>query len=313
MKVVFQFTALVFVSASHGTSLPMPSCFPSFPNPPISCHISVLIVPLIGNLLVSQHLPKCECHADDFSPASSPRGETASQRHLVGQGSVKSYSEPHLIDPNQPPPNSKDSRRERPNKNKLGTILSRTKSIHREESPVPTGVAFEDNYPLPPDSSGLRTAPLEMKLQDKGFREMMRQSKRNRSADRAPPPRARGRPDDAPRTPSKERRDPTPTAVKDAQSGHFFQNIRNSKSKASDLGKAGKGFFGKLTRSGSSNDRDNGDGGSVADIRPEDYVPTIMRLAIIEQTRKTRISKRLEDSRDKTEFWLPALPWRCIE
>jgi hypothetical protein len=27
----------------------------------------------------------------------------------------------------------------------------------------------------------------------------------------------------------------------------------------------------------------------------------------------TRISTRLEQSRDKTEFWMPALPWRCIE
>jgi len=36
-------------------------------------------------------------------------------------------------------------------------------------------------------------------------------------------------------------------------------------------------------------------------------------LPLVEQTRKTRIAKRLEDSKDKTEFWMPALPWRCIE
>ena len=38
-----------------------------------------------------------------------------------------------------------------------------------------------------------------------------------------------------------------------------------------------------------------------------------LRLPLVEQVRKTRICKRLEDSRDKTEFWIPALPWRCIE
>lgn len=296
----------------NGTSLLILSHLLSSAQLPICHPLLVHLAPFLGHLPGLGYVARCEYLTDYFMLASSPRGETASQRQLVGQASVKSYSEPHLIDPNQQPPNSKDSRRERPNKNKFGTILSRTKSTHREESPVPTGHAYDDNYPMPPDSSGLRTAPLEMKLQDKGFREMMRQSKRNRSADRAPP-RTRGRPDEAPRTPSKERRDPTPTAAKDLHSGHFFQNIRNSKSKASDLGKAGKGLFGKLTRSGSSHDRENGDGGSAADIRPEDYEPSIMRLPIIEQTRKTRISKRLEDSRDKTEFWLPALPWRCIE
>ncbi|KAF2092784.1 Rho GTPase activation protein, partial [Rhizodiscina lignyota] len=137
----------------------------------------------------------------------------------------------------------------------------------------------------------------------------MRASKRNRSTDRAPPRMKPSQAEDNPRTPSKERRDPT---SKEAHSGgHFFQNIRNSKSKATDLGKASKGLFGKLTRSGSSHDRENGD--ETTTETPENYTPKIMRLTIIQQTRLTRISKRLEDSRDKTEFWLPALPWRCID
>ncbi|OXV11444.1 hypothetical protein Egran_00802 [Elaphomyces granulatus] len=33
----------------------------------------------------------------------------------------------------------------------------------------------------------------------------------------------------------------------------------------------------------------------------------------IEQTRRTRISKRLQDCKDKTEYWMPALPYRCID
>jgi hypothetical protein len=36
-------------------------------------------------------------------------------------------------------------------------------------------------------------------------------------------------------------------------------------------------------------------------------------LPLVEQTRKTRISKRIGASKDETEFWMPSLPWRCIE
>lgn len=196
---------------------------------------------------------------------------------------------------------------------KFGHMINRTKSVSREESPMSKPSFLEEDpagRTLPPDQTGLRTAPLEMKAQDKTFREMI-SSKRNRSADRAPPPpRNLPRPsNEAIRTPSKERRNQIHDREKD-QPIQFFQNIRNSKNKASDLGKAGKGFFGKLTRSGSSHDRDAGNDHEI-DITK--YQPTIIRWGIVEQTRATRISTRLEQSRDKTEFWLPALPWRCID
>lgn len=166
--------------------------------------------------------------------------------------------------------------------------------------------------PMPADYKDLKTAPLEMKAQDKTFREMIRSSKRNRSADRAATRGVAGAASENVRTPSKERRNPIQDPSRDREPGHFFQNIRNSKSKASDISKAGKGFFGKLTRSGSSHDRDgNGDG--QHEWNPDNYTPTIIRMGIVDQTRETRISKRLEMSRDKTEFWLPALPWRCID
>lgn len=45
----------------------------------------------------------------------------------------------------------------------------------------------------------------------------------------------------------------------------------------------------------------------------ETFVPKLVNLPLIEQTRITRISKTLETSRDKTEYWMPALPWRCID
>jgi hypothetical protein len=58
-------------------------------------------------------------------------------------------------------------------------------------------------------------------------------------------------------------------------------------------------------RSGSSHEKDA--------QTEENYHLKVINLGLIEQTRKTRISKRLEASKDKTEFWMPALPWRCIE
>lgn len=90
-----------------------------------------------------------------------------------------------------------------------------------------------------------------------------------------------------------------------ASSSHLFSNIKNTSSRAAGgLNKAGKGIFAKMGRSGSN-----------TIITPEDqrYVCRIINLPLVEQTRKTRIAARLENSKDKTEFWMPALPWRCIE
>lgn len=89
-------------------------------------------------------------------------------------------------------------------------------------------------------------------------------------------------------------------------SAALFNNIKQSSSGAADrLGKAGKGFFGKITRSGSTNEREL--------LNDDNYICSVINLPLIEQARRTRIAKKLEDCRDKTEFWMPALPYRCIE
>ena len=89
-------------------------------------------------------------------------------------------------------------------------------------------------------------------------------------------------------------------------SAALFSNLKHTSSGAADrLGKASKGFLGKITRSGSTNERDV--------PLDDNYVCSVINLPLIEQTRKTRISKRLEDCKDKTEFWMPALPYRCID
>ncbi|CAI7585617.1 unnamed protein product [Penicillium glandicola] len=89
-------------------------------------------------------------------------------------------------------------------------------------------------------------------------------------------------------------------------SAYIFNNLKSSSSGAADrIGKAGKGFFGKITRSGSTNEREM--------ITDDTYTCSVINLPLIEQARKTRIAKKLEDCRDKTEFWMPALPYRSID
>ena len=139
--------------------------------------------------------------------------------------------------------------------------------------------------------AGLRTAPLQNE-KDHPFREMMNSSHRNRSADRQP------------RTNADHGNTQGSRVVKD-QSHKLVASTSGLFGKDHGIGKAGKNFLNKIGRSGSSNAREV--------VEDENYVFSIINLPLVEQTRITRIAKRLEDSKDKTEFWMPALPWRCIE
>jgi len=99
---------------------------------------------------------------------------------------------------------------------------------------------------------------------------------------------------------------PASHSFRDGSTLQLFSNLQQTGKGVGDrLGKAGKGFFGKITRSGSSNEREL--------VNDENYTLSIINLPLVKQTRKTRIAKRLELSKDKTEFWMPALPWRCID
>ncbi|KKA29426.1 hypothetical protein TD95_002680 [Thielaviopsis punctulata] len=89
-----------------------------------------------------------------------------------------------------------------------------------------------------------------------------------------------------------------------ADNGGLFSSFKSG-SRAADI--FGRGFFGsKTTRQNSTTERE-----PVVD--DENYVVKVINLPLVEQTRMTRISKRLEESRDKTEFWMPAFPWRAID
>ena len=83
--------------------------------------------------------------------------------------------------------------------------------------------------------------------------------------------------------------------------------MSGSKHVVSKTTKASGNFLtrlGKIGRSSSSNEKD---------VPDNEYVFKVINLPLVEQTRITRISKDLGSCRDKTEFWMPSLPWRCIE
>ena len=201
-------------------------------------------------------------------------------------------------------------------KPRFGGLLNRTRSMRiddggrRSKPTTPIRTTAPDiitQYDGPTEAentqSGLKTAPLQ---QDRSIRDMVSSGIRNRSADR--------------QLPSNHSQENMPTRRGDKAAGpglsasssgvfrensgsHLFTNIKHTSSKAADgLGKAGKGIFGKIARSGSSNVKED-----------ERYILKVINLPLVEQTRRTRIAQRLEDSKDKTEFWMPALPWRCIE
>ncbi|KAI2463609.1 hypothetical protein F4781DRAFT_115135 [Annulohypoxylon bovei var. microspora] len=149
----------------------------------------------------------------------------------------------------------------------------------------------------------LRTAPMNTDGHERSFRHMMNSTARNHSADRAIPPR------DAPgnkdyRHDKDYHRGNSSSLSTNNNGSTFFNGLKSSGSRAADM--ISKGLFGRSGRSASTSDRE-------LTVDDEHYVLKVINLPLVEQTRRTRISKRLEDSRDKTEFWMPAFPWRAID
>ncbi|KAH0534200.1 hypothetical protein FGG08_007211 [Glutinoglossum americanum] len=228
------------------------------------------------------------------SPQGSVEQENAARRRPVG-ATVRSES-------NTTNNSTTSSEMKKKNKPKpFAHLLSRTRSIRAESSLTPKprtpnrfhDIESTDEEQL--DALGAKTAPLQHD-KDRSFRDMMNTS--------------------IPRKPSGDSendslggssRENGKNSFRDGSGGAFLSNLKTSSSKAADgLGKAGKGFFGKFARGVSG-------GESEKPLEEENYICSVINLPLVEQTRLTRISKRLEFSRDKTEFWMPSLPWRCIE
>ena len=87
----------------------------------------------------------------------------------------------------------------------------------------------------------------------------------------------------------------------------FFGGSKNPFSKAKNGGGGFLNRIGKIGRSGSSHEKE------VHPHHEEAYVLKVINQPLVEQTRTTRISKSLDACKDKTEYWMPSLPWRCIE
>jgi hypothetical protein len=144
----------------------------------------------------------------------------------------------------------------------------------------------------------LRTAPVEKDVHER--RHKMNSAPRNQSADRALPRDMLNKD-----TRSDKENRSHPSSFKDNSSSNFFSGLKNSGSRAADM--LSKGLFGsKGGRSGSTTEREH-------PVDDEHYQLKVINLPLVEQARLTRISKKLEESRDKTEFWMPAFPWRAID
>ncbi|PWY69530.1 hypothetical protein BO70DRAFT_147617 [Aspergillus heteromorphus CBS 117.55] len=192
------------------------------------------------------------------------------------------------------------------NKPRFANLLSRSRSIRLDESSM-TRIANR------------RPSTSLMRLEENTRREAHeppKSSRQDRGIRTAGNPTARGyteRPSDFHNNPLRKDKNYGGSMVPSASlsqvsgaSAALFNNIKQSSSGAADrIGKAGKGFFGKITRSGSTNEREL--------INDDNYICSVINLPLIQQARRTRIAKRLEDCRDKTEFWMPALPYRCVD
>ncbi|KAK0275596.1 hypothetical protein LTR35_010866 [Friedmanniomyces endolithicus] len=171
--------------------------------------------------------------------------------------------------------------------------LARTKSLRRDSH----SKTKPDPKPLleqPPN-----TAPLASdwpKQQDMRLLGMKGKEKRGKSAERAPVTEVDEQATDA-KAHAKEKE-------KSKEKSGFMSGSKNAVTKTT---KASGNFLtrlGKIGRSSSNNEKE---------VPDSEYVLKFINLPLVEQTRITRISKDLSNCRDKTEYWMPSLPWRCID
>ena len=219
---------------------------------------------------------------------------------------------------------------------KLLQVIPRSKSLRAEDEMkrYKKGGAKKPNGQLQhtaSESSSSRFNPPPPLEKDRSFRDMMKTSLRDRSEDRwaesedDKPNKTKHKKEkkenkdkqtkDGRERPWKDIREKQPhpkpghplsSSLRQHNTSTFFNDFRHSSSNAAiGLGKAGKGLFSKFSRSGSSSEK--------ATVPVEDHIPGVLTLPLIQQTRITRIAKSYDHCKDKTEFWMPALPWRCIE
>ncbi|KAF2474645.1 uncharacterized protein BDR25DRAFT_322847 [Lindgomyces ingoldianus] len=192
-------------------------------------------------------------------------------------------------------------------------VLSRSRSIKVEEGsnqtkqkPTPRNLAEPSSWKNNSDGMPLKTAPLE---KGQSWRQNISFGKlRTHSADRHDGSQhAHGDDDTASRKDRAEQSSVASGSFNESRGAALMSSIGFGARKMGEkMDSARKGMFGKLGRSSSNHE-------TQLQIPKEQYVFRVINLGLVEQTRLTRISQRLENSKDKTEFWMPALPWRCID
>ncbi|KAL7927654.1 hypothetical protein ACQKWADRAFT_9704 [Trichoderma austrokoningii] len=239
--------------------------------------------------------------------------ENSHQKSISSYPSRSDLSASSSGDAEAPPPLPSSARK---NKSKSFALLGRSKSVRDKENgrhkPPPAQVAAPlpaaSSNPPPLDNTNTltsansattavgqaATAPQDRAPKDDG----MNPHGRGRTEDRTAGAAAAK---DGPR--DKEHRAHS-SSIRETGASTFLSGLRYSSTRAADI--ISKGLFGKSSRSGSTTEKE-----PVVD--DDHYVLKVINLPLVEQTRLTRISKRLEDSRDKTEFWMPAFPWRAID
>lgn len=221
--------------------------------------------------------------ANSFPVTESSQDRSGKRKPLTGPKSsdlsIDTASEAH---------SSSTTLQTKKSKPKPFALLNRSRSLRDDEDPKTSPPIDIDNQSLQP----LSNAPPQA---NERYRDMPNTTVRQRSEDRRPGITREG----------SQGRETSRHQPSFSTTGHnFLSNLRGTAAKGA--GALSKGLFGKGGRSGSTNERE-----PVVD--DEHYVLKVLNLGLVEQTRLTRISKRLETSRDKTEFWMPAFPWRAID
>ncbi|PNS17816.1 hypothetical protein CAC42_3211 [Sphaceloma murrayae] len=219
-----------------------------------------------------------------------------------------------------PPPPPPEKRKSRFTTKRFPGVLSRNKSLRGDAEMTPNSSApSTPTRAIPKQSKGTpshnesnshvsRSAPVD---KDRSLKGALKSSNaRTRSEDRGIPEhpeadKAKAKPKKEKKVEEKTSRDGFSKSYQKSNGSGFFASSQTS-SGAFGLGKASRGFFSKLTRSSSSHEK-------VGMGVEEEYEPRLLKLPLIAQTRETRIAKSYDNCRDKTEFWMPALPWRCID
>ncbi|KAK0347187.1 hypothetical protein LTR02_000847 [Friedmanniomyces endolithicus] len=231
------------------------------------------------------------------NPGSTPELSLVGSAENVGKMPVNANNTATPDPRPQPSPHHSDtsvtSRRTAKPAGPFRNPLARTKSLRRDSH----SKTKPDPKPLleqPPN-----TAPLASdwpKQQDMRLLGMKGKEKRGKSAERAPVTEGDEQASDA-KAHAKEKE-------KSKEKSGFMSGSKNAVTKTT---KASGNFLtrlGKIGRSSSNNEKE---------VPDSEYVLKFINLPLVEQTRITRISKDLSNCRDKTEYWMPSLPWRCID